>query len=391
MPGEKPTEDPGHASSGDDGSADQDRRPTRWHPGFADGRANRRALLVLTALRGITPRQLLEVADREGSASACLAAVKAGRAGSTADREIARELDPAAIEAAVAACGARFAPHGSEAYPPQLENLKDPPAGLFIRGRPLPRRDSIVAVVGARNCSDLGRDLALTIGRDLAATGMCTVSGAARGIDAAAHEGSLEAGGGTVAVLGCGIDVGYPRGSRALIARIAEVGTLVSEYPPGVPPEPFRFPARNRIVAALGTALVVVEGAQGSGSMISAEHALDLGRDVFAVPGAITNPLAYVPHALIREGATLIRGVDDLMRDLKLDGGPGLPHRRLDLTLAEQATLDLVTEPVLPEKVGRGLGLSVPDVLPLLVSLEMKGLVRNVGGRFEPRLDARLG
>ncbi|MGH2659284.1 MAG: hypothetical protein ACRDHS_06355 [Actinomycetota bacterium] len=148
MPGEKPTEDPGHASSGDDGSADQDRRPTRWHPGFADGRANRRALLVLTALRGITPRQLLEVADREGSASACLAAVKAGRAGSTADREIARELDPAAIEAAVAACGARFAPHGSEAYPPQLENLKDPPAGLFVRGLPLPRRDRTVAVVG---------------------------------------------------------------------------------------------------------------------------------------------------------------------------------------------------------------------------------------------------
>lgn len=384
--------DGGRVAAGDDGSADQDRRPTRWPPGFADGTANRRALLALTALRGIAPRQLLEVADREGSASACLAAVKAGRAGSAADREHARELDPGAIETAVAACGARFAPYGSEAYPPQLENLKDPPAGLFVRGVPLPRRDRTVAVVGARNCSELGRELARTIGRDLAAAGMCTVSGAARGIDAAAHEGSLEAGGDTVAVLGCGIDVAYPRGSRSLIARIAEAGTLVSEYPPGVPPEPFRFPARNRIVAALGTAVVVVEGAEGSGSMISAEHALDLGRDVFAVPGAITNPLAFVPHALIREGATLIRGVDDLMRDLKLDGaGPGPPPRRLDLTLAEQATLDLVTEPVLPEKVGKGLGLSVPEVLPLLVSLEMKGLVRNVGGRFEPRLRAKEG
>jgi DNA processing protein len=355
-----------------------------------DGEANRKALLVLMALRGISPIKLLEVADREGTASATLGAVRRGSAGSDADREFARELDPDALDGALAACEASLVPFGSAEYPPQLENLEDPPAAIFVRGRQLPERERAVAIVGARNCSELGRELAMMIGRDLAASGMCVVSGAARGIDAAGHEGALEAGGHTIAVLGCGIDQAYPRWSARLIARIAETGTLVSEYPPGVPPEPYRFPARNRIVAAMCTALVVVEGADGSGSLISAEHALDLGRDVFAVPGAITNPLAHVPHVLIREGATLIRGVDDLMRDLKLDvARTTQPTLRLNLTLAEQAALDLVIGPVLPEKVASGLGVSVPEVLPLLLGLELKGLIRSVGGRFEPRLKAR--
>jgi len=255
-------------------------------------------------------------------------------------------------------------PFGSAGYPPQLENLEDPPAALFVKGRPLPPRERAVAIVGARNCSDLGRELATAIGHDLATSGVCVVSGAARGIDAAGHQGALDAGGHTVAVLGCGIDQAYPRWSERTIERIAKTGTLVSEYPPGIPPEPYHFPARNRIVAAMCTGLVVVEGAEGSGSLISAEHALDLGRDVFAVPGAITNPLAHVPNVLIREGATLIRGVDDLMRDLKLVDGRKRAPMRLDLTLAEQAALELVVGPVLPEKVARGLGVSVPEVLP---------------------------
>jgi len=342
------------------------------------------------ALRGISPLKLLEVADREGTAVATLEAIREGRAGSDADREFARDLDPDAIHRALVAFGASLVPFGSVAYPPQLENLEDPPAAIFVKGRPLPPRDRAVAIVGARNCSELGRELATAIGRDLASSGMCVVSGAARGIDAAGHEGALDVGGHTIAVLGCGIDQAYPRWSAGLIERIAETGTLVSEYPPGVPPEPYRFPARNRIVAAMCTGLVVVEGGEGSGSLISAEHALDLGREVFAVPGAITNPLAHVSHVLIREGATLIRGVDDLMRDLKLGpGGSGELPLRLDLTLAEQAALDLVIGPVLPEKVARGLGVSVPEVLPLLFGLELKGLIRSVGGRFEPRLRAR--
>ena len=363
-------------------------RPSRWPPSFVEVEADRRALLVLMALRGISPIKLLEVADRERTAVATLEAVRRGRAGSDADREFALVVDPDDIDRALVACGASLVPFGSAGYPPQLENLEDPPAALFVKGRPLPSRERAVAIVGARNCSELGMELATAIGHDLAMSGVCVISGAARGIDAAGHQGALDAGGHTVAVLGCGIDQAYPKWSERLIRRIAETGTLVSEYPPGVPPEPYHFPARNRIVAAMCTGLVVVEGAEGSGSLISAEHALDLGRDVFAVPGAITSPLAHVPHVLIREGATLIRGVDDLMRDLKLGERLGGAPVRLDLTLAERAALDLVIAPVLPENVAKGLGVSVPEVLPLLLGLELKGLIRSVGGRFEPRLKA---
>ena len=134
--------------------------------------------------------------------------------------------------------------------------------------------------------------------------------------------------------------------------------------------------------------MVLVASGQTGAAVVKAVTALDLGRDVFAVPGAITSPLAHVPHVLIREGATLIRGVDDLMRDLKLGERLGGAPVRLDLTLAERAALDLVIAPVLPENVAKGLGVSVPEVLPLLLGLELKGLIRSVGGRFEPRLKA---
>src|SRR5205814_3118131 len=134
--------------------------------------------------------------------------------------------------------------------------------------------------------------------------------------DAAAHHGALRAGGPTVAVWGSGIDMPYPRRNATLFRDIRERGTVVSEYPPGTPAEPFRFPARNRIVAALSCAVVVVEGGEGSGSMITADHAMEIGRDVFAVPGLVTSPLSFAPHSLIREGAGLLRGPDDLLADL---------------------------------------------------------------------------
>jgi DNA processing protein len=175
-------------------------------------------------------------------------------------------------------------------------------------------------MVGARNCSPAGAETAKAIARSLSRAGVRVVSGAARGIDKAAHLGALGGAGGTVAVLGCGIDVAYPNDNRTLLAEIASHGAVISEYPPGVPAEPFRFPARNRIVAALSRAVVVVEGADGSGSMITADHALEVGREVFAVPGPVTSPLSAVPLSLIRQGATLIRGPHDLLEDLGLEG-----------------------------------------------------------------------
>lgn len=285
----------------------------------------------------------------------------------------------------------RYVHRDDAEYPPQLLELHDPPEGLFLRGEGLPTRDRLVAVVGARACSRAGAEIAHAIARGLAWAGFAVVSGAARGIDSASHEGSLDGGAPTIAVLGSGIDVAYPRASARLLDRIAVEGTVVSEYPPGVPAMAFRFPARNRIIVGLARALVVVEGEAGSGSLISAEHALDLGRDVLAIPGAITNPLAAAPNALIREGAALVRGVEDVLTELGAATPPGATAERaaqlvLDLGAEERAVLDAVTDRLLPESVAASVGRAVGEVLPVLFRLELAGLIRSVGGRYEPRL-----
>lgn len=370
--------------------------PRSWPDGFAKDRVDRRALLVLACLRGITPARLLELASRVGTASGCLAVIRAGRAGSDGDMRFAREADPDELEAALRACEARVAMPGVEEYVAALGELPDPPAAIFLRGRLLRPGHSRVAIVGARRCTAAGAEVARRIARGLAAAGVSIVSGAAQGIDRASHEGALDAGGRTIAVLGSGIDRAYPPSSRSLVGRLAMQGTLVSEYPPGVPAEAFRFPARNRIVAALGGAVVIVEGAERSGSLITAGHATELGRQVFAVPGSVTNPLAEVPLALIRDGATLIRGAGDLLDDLRTAGlvapaGAVLGNEDDEdgpppgIDALEAAVLHEVTESVLPENVARTVGLSLPEAVACLMRLELKGLVRSVGGRFNRR------
>lgn len=363
-----------------------ERAVTVWPAGFAAGPRNRRALLVLSALRGLSPRKLLELARREGSADACLTRVIAGRAGSDADTEFARGVDAGALMAALDDCGARLIAAEDTEYPSGLQNLADPPAALFVRGRTMSPRDLSVSVVGARGCSALGREVAKEIGKGLARAGVVVVSGAARGIDTAAHEGALTGisggAGSTLAVLGSGIDVDYPRSSSSILRSIAERGTVLSEYAPGIPAEPFRFPARNRIIAGLARAVVIVEGADGSGSLITAEHALDLGREVFAVAGAVNNPLARAPLSIIRDGATMIRGAEDLLADLGL--ASDRPAAMLaQLNLVEGAVLRRLEGPTLPDLVARELGCEIGDVMGILLSLEMKGLVRSLGGRFE--------
>jgi DNA processing protein len=361
-----------------------------WPDGFAATPDDARALLVLSALRGITPRRMLEVAVERGTAAATLAWIRAGKAGSENDRAFARTLDGDAIAAAAEACGARFVPWDSPEYPEQLRTIHDPPPALFVAGGDFPDPTRAVAVVGARRCTDLGREIAQDVGRTLGLAGVAVVSGAARGIDAAAHEGALSAEAPTVAVLGCGLDVAYPPGSRGLLRRIRSGGGAVtSEYPPGVPPDPWNFPARNRIVAGLCSATVVVEGAEGSGSMITAEHALEFGRDVFAIPGAVTSPLAFVPLRLIREGATLIRGAEDLLEDLGLELVQDEVAGRVDLSEAERRVLDRLVGPTLPDRIACELGASVPEVVGVLMRLELRGFVRSVGGRYESTLKAR--
>jgi DNA processing protein len=357
-----------------------------WPGGFAAGPRGRRALIELTALRGITPRALHELAWRVGTAPRCVSSIRDGAAGTDGDRECLERVDPDAVVGALVACGATLLSHGDEGFPSSLDDLLfDPPGWLFVRGRPLDADQTRVAVVGSRRCSTLGREIAHDLGRRLAGAGVGVVSGAAAGIDGAAHRGALAAPGPTVAVLGCGIDIAYPGSNAELIERIAAEGTVISEYPPGLPAEPRNFPARNRIIAALASALVVVEGAAKSGSRISVDHALDLGREVFAVPGPVTSPLAETPLQLIRDGATMIRGAEDLLADLSV------AERLLrapppDLPQAERRSYEALAGPSLPDAVARAAGLSIPEVMTALVNLELRGLARSVGGRYERTL-----
>lgn len=362
--------------------------PTGWPPGFGVAPEERDAVLLLSTLRGVTPRALHRLCWREGSASAALAEIRAGRAGSDGDREHLSVADAHTVIASAGVVGARFVTPADAEYPASILQLDDPPVAVFVRGVPLDVEEVRVAVVGARRCSMLGGEVARDLGRRLGSAGVCVVSGAAYGVDASSHRGALDVGGRTIAVLGSGIDVGYPRSSAELIERIAQTGSVVSEYAPGVPAEPHRFPARNRIVVALASALIVVEGTSSSGSRISVDHALDLGREVFAVPGPVTSPLAEVPLALIREGATMIRGADDLLNDLGLSAivpaGPSKPP--IDLPEDEQLVWISLVEPSLPDAVADEIRLSLARTVAALTRLELRGLVRNTAGRYERTL-----
>lgn len=284
--------------------------------------------------------------------------------------------------------GARLLTSDDAEYPRALLDLPDPPAQLFVVGRRLDHIGPAVAIVGARRCSRYGEEAAERMGRQLAAAGIAVVSGAAYGIDAAAHRGALAVGGTTVAVLGSGLDKPHPPRNRALIEKIASKGSVVTEYPPGTPATAWRFPARNRIVAGLARGAVIVEGAEGSGSMITAEFALDLGRDVFAIPGLVTSPLSAVPHALIREGATLARGAEDVLAALGMRAvvpvGEGGDDAFENLATEERRVFERVLgEPVTAEAIAQELGVALGPVLASLGALELRGFVRGVGGRYE--------
>lgn len=358
--------------------------PGAWPPDFVRTGRDRDAVLILSHLEGLTPRELHRLADGEGSAARCLAAVRAGAAGTDGDRDALRTVDVRAVREATAACRGRIAFPGEDEYPAGLRDLTDPPACLFLRGSPV-GESTAVAVVGARLCSPYGVEMASTLAGGIAAAGVTVVSGAALGIDAAAHRGALRADGDTIAVLGSGIDVPYPRGNRRLIEAIAEVGTVVSEYPPGTPPVPRRFPARNRIVAALARAVLVVEGATGSGSILTAEFAAELGRDVLAVPGPVTSPLSEAPHALIRDGAALVRGGDDVLTVLGIGERGGRDEAEVPgLSEEERRVFDSVTGTGLTlESVAARAAVPPAVAMAALVELELRGLVRAVGGRYE--------
>ena len=268
--------------------------------------------------------------------------------------------------------------------PPRLRAIHDPPERLYLRGAASPEllAQPSVAVVGARACSPYGTQVARMLGRELARAGLVVISGLARGIDGEAHRGSLDAGGNTIAVLGCGIDRDYPAAHGTLASAIAERSLLVSEYEPGVEPAPWRFPARNRIIAGLAAATIVVEARERSGALITADLALEEGREVFTVPGEITSSLSAGTNALLKLGATPLTCAEDVLATLGIERAPAcVPQLSGDAA----ALLALVREaPAGADELVRRSGLAADAVAAELVRLELEGLVVVADGRYRP-------
>ncbi|MBI2506404.1 MAG: DNA-protecting protein DprA [Candidatus Latescibacteria bacterium] len=277
-----------------------------------------------------------------------------------------------------------------EGYPELLRQIASPPAMLFVLGAAdftLPT----IALVGTRQASEYGQSMARQLAAELARQGLCVISGMASGIDTAAHQGALEGGGQTFAVLGCGPDVIYPRANAQLHARIQQQGAVLAEYPLGFPPDAGTFPRRNRLISGLSLGTVVVEAPAQSGALITASYALDQNREVFAVPGEVRGGRSAGCHRLIKEGAKLVEGVGDVLEEL----GPRFQQRAqlaLDFTVPvpagpelspqERLVYDLLgEEPLHIDPLGAQTGLPVPELLRILLDLELEGLVVQLPGK----------
>jgi DNA processing protein len=283
-------------------------------------------------------------------------------------------------------------------YPARLLEIPFPPPLIFAKGDLKPEDSLALAIVGTRGASYYGAKTCRTLARELAFRGVTVVSGLARGIDTAAHQGSLEGGGRTLAVLGCGLDVVYPPENRELYARIQESGALISEYPLGTPPEAHNFPPRNRIISGLALGVLVVEAGAKSGAHITAQCALDQGREVLAVPGPITSPTSRGPHRWIKEGAKLVQDVHDILAELphagarlrpEADGPPEAPvSARPAFFRVDDPLLPLLgSEPLQLEELVQASRLPAPEVMSRLTLLELQGLVRELPGKCYVLMD----
>jgi len=291
-------------------------------------------------------------------------------------------FDAGRFAAELAQQSLRFVGRSDAGFPALLHAIHDPPPGLFLRGSGGLEVlvSTAVAIVGARACSAYGSAVARMLGRELAAAGAVVVSGLARGVDAEAHRGALEAGGTTVGVLGCGIDRDYPAAHTELARRVGELGLVVSEYAPGVEPAPWRFPARNRIIAGLARATVVVEAREASGALITADFALEEGREVFAVPGEITSALSAGTNALLRLGATPLTSAADVLESLGI-APPEAPSLEVGADAARLLAL-LADGPASADALTRASGLDAGAVGAALVELELAGVVAEGAGIF---------
>jgi DNA processing protein len=359
--------------------------------------AERRAWLRLARTQNVGPTTFAGLIARFGTAARALAEVprlasRGGAAGSLrqpSDADAEREIEQLQKR------GGRMICSCEEAYPPGLAALDAPPPVISVLGHSELLARDMIAIVGARNASALGRKLAGQIAGDLMSAGFVVASGLARGIDAAAHEGALKAGnpGATCAVVAGGIDIVYPPENAGLYERIATDGVIVAEMPFGQSPQARHFPRRNRIISGLSRGVVVVEAAEGSGSLITANYALEQGREVFAVPGSPLDPRAKGTNRLIREGATLTETADDITGVIRTQRGAFREpdkFERIDADVSDDEARRVRTmledllgpAPTDIDELVRQCGAEAAVVLAVLLELELAGQVeRHAGGK----------
>ncbi len=364
--------------------------------------ADLRDLLCLTMVSGVGPNLFRSLIERLGSPTAVLDAPRSrlrdvpGIGVKLAERIAAarREKD---VEHELAECerlGVRVLTPDSADFPATLKGIPGPPALLYVRGDLLPRDALAVAVVGSRHCTAYGLRTAERLGSSLARIGFTVVSGLARGIDAAAHRGALAASGRTIAVMASGVGNIYPPEHGELAEQIIKAGALVSEMPTQFEPMAGLFPQRNRIISGLSLGVILVEAAQRSGALITATHAKEQNREVFAVPGPIDSLASRGCHALLRDGATLVESAEDvldalgpLMNEIKPTPDTAVRHP-LELTLneIERKLLDMIgSEAISADELVARCQLPAPQVLSTLSVLEMRRLVRRMPGNVYAR------
>lgn len=294
-----------------------------------------------------------------------------------------RTADPQAVLERLGRQGVRLLTIRDPGYPELLREVHDPPPVLYIKGELLAGDRWAVAVVGTRRVTSYGRQVVERLVGELARAGLTIVSGLARGVDGVAHRVALDAGGRTIAVLGSGLDRIYPAEHSALARDIAASGAVVSEFPLGTPPDALNFPRRNRIISGLAMGTLVIEAGETSGALITADFALEQGREVFAVPGSILSAASAGPNRLIQEGAKLVTCAQDILEELNISAAAQQEAVREALPENETEALLLQlmgSEPQHIDELGRAAGLPAAEVSSTLTLMELKGLVRQVGG-----------
>lgn len=288
--------------------------------------------------------------------------------------------------------GIHFIPHFSKMYPKRLLELTDAPYALYVKGKLPEENRPSVAIIGARRCSGYGEGQALEFGKHLAAAGVQIISGLALGIDGAGHRGALNSGGMTYGVLGCGVDICYPRENIGLYMDIQKTGGIISEQLPGEPPMPYHFPLRNRIISGLADVVLVMEAKEKSGSLITADMALEQGRDVYALPGPVTSALSQGCHRLIRQGAGILISPEEFLKELHIE----FSEKSADLLKNEKmlettekvvySCLDLFPRSVSEIQTKTGLG--ARELMEALTTLEMEGFIKETARNYYIRIDS---